>query len=103
MHTGYDVEWPNTSGRPPLSSAVNTVWIVWVVVRNTLRGNDLDLDMYLFRGAAHSGALLRRSGVPPQAVAARAPSGQGGALHGRAALQRQGLKLRTVILYCPFA
>ena len=33
VHTGYDEEWPNTSGRPDLSNAVNIVWIVWVVVR----------------------------------------------------------------------
>ena len=40
MHTGYDVEWPNTSGRPDLSSSVNTAWIAWVVVRGIMHRNN---------------------------------------------------------------
>ncbi|KAH9931172.1 uncharacterized protein BXZ73DRAFT_47488 [Epithele typhae] len=32
VHTGYALAWPATSGRPALSSSVNTAWLAWVVI-----------------------------------------------------------------------
>ncbi|KAF8586721.1 hypothetical protein K439DRAFT_1631448 [Ramaria rubella] len=32
VRLGYSEEWPNTTGRGPLGSGINIVWIVWVVL-----------------------------------------------------------------------
>lgn len=33
VHSGYDMEWPTFSGRPPVPEAVGIVFYVWTVVR----------------------------------------------------------------------
>ncbi|KAI5117855.1 hypothetical protein M0805_007698 [Coniferiporia weirii] len=84
VHTGYDTEWPSTTGRGPVPHGVDVAWTVWVVLVPVLYVAGLALLPKQYKqergGGAGQGVALsplpRRTGsyMSPSAYAARVDS-----------------------------